>query len=543
MSKAKRKPARFREASGQFKSPAKMVSPSPESTGNQVPNQNYVNHPYAMGLSAGGFLGEMGLGLGFGMMFSNGCYDYMNVLGYPGFGRLYTGTYVVYRWMLQHPTVRLVRSICCGIILASNWEYEKVDKDDDSIKDEWLKAVKKTFNRLRMALLSDFYVRGKDMGWAGGEIIWAWNDENILDITRVKPLAQEYTEVMIDENGNFTGFKNHAPTLLKTTNVPVEIDYPYKAFKYTYDMEHGYHFGRSWLENFRATAWRDWLEASQQIHRIGNKISGTVTIVTSPAGTFPGPPDAQGNPTSISYKKNAETVINALANGSAGAWFPSLGLLPDSKGNLDAMKVLVELAGKSLTNINVVDHSGNSHAIMPILERMKHNEELIFQGGLRSSRTGLEGKHGTKEEAGRHTDTGTYNAAFEDREFAENVQALIDVFLEVNFTPKARGKIRVKCPSLIDTKTDLYRAVLLALMNQPSFAAAFTSSVDVEAMVTTLDMTVKDNEMAAKMMKILEQQLGSGETNTDSKKAAVAPGKDNPEPQGGKPADPPQSQG
>jgi hypothetical protein len=421
------------------------------------------------------------------MLFANaGTSD--NPMAFPGYNYLYTGTYTVYRWMLQHPVLRLVRAISTAPILASSWEYEALDK---SIPTEWVEAVKLTFNRLRSDLIRDFYISGRDMGWSGGEQIWQYKDGR-YDLARVKPVLQDITDVLRDKYGNITGLRNNAvPEGTQGGESYIDLTMPYKGFHYAYDPECDNPYGRSWLENARMTAWRGWLDSAQQLQKLGAKITGIVTVITSPAGTFPGPLDANGQATKVSYEENAKIVIKALAAGAAGVWFPSLGLAPDAKGNIDAMKVLIELAGKSLTNINVLDFGQQSQALSPILDKMKHEEELMFNAGLRSARVGLEAEHGAKEDAGVHTDTGTVIAETEDEAFAKKCQCLVNNFVVLNFSAKAVDKIIIKTPSLIDRKTSILRAFLLALLNDPEVVEEVIKTADMDRAMDVLQITRK----------------------------------------------------
>lgn len=418
-----------------------------------------------------------------------------NPMGFPGYEWAYTGSPLTYRWMLQHPVLRLVRSIAVGSIVSSTWEYEK---SEETVPDERVEFVKYVFDRIRTHLLNDFFVRGRDFGWAPGEIIWG--TETVRGkiqqiIQRIKPLSQEQTDVLEDGYGNFTGLRNYVSS---PDAAFADLAAPYKAWKYTYDSEAGYHYGRSWLENTRATAWKDWLDCLQQLQRLGSKITGIVTVVTSPAGTFPtGRVGADGKPEYVSYKENAEIVIRALANGSPGAWMPALGIAVDPKGNVEANKVLSQLAGKPLINVDTKDFGSNSPAILGILERMKHDEELMFGGGLRPSRSGLEGQHGTKAEAEVHTDTGTMNSENDDKEFAVQVQPLIDAVLAVNVSEKARGTVRISCPSLVDRKTSVLKSLILAGMNVPVIAGEVMATLDVTSALKFLGLrTLKDFEPA-----------------------------------------------
>lgn len=506
-------------------------TPNPgERTGPQGPAGPHAGYP-----ATPAFLETQSTMLG-GALYANGG-TLCNPMAFPGYGHLYTGSYLTYRWMLQHPILRLVRAISTAIVISSTWEYVAIE-EGDKIPTRWLKLIKSCFGMLRPQLISDFYVRGRDMGWVGGEPIWTYNRRRQLIISRVKPLLHEVTEVLTDRHGNITGLRNNVGlrpqdnegrAVADAGRGFVDLDARYKAFVYTYDREYDNHYGRSWLENVRATAWKDWLDCAQQLQKLGNKITGIVSVITSPAGTFPGPPGPDGKPTQISYKSNAEAVIKALANGAAGVWFPTLGLTTDARGNVDAMKVLVELANKSLTNINVLDFGTQAAALAPILERMIHAEELMFAGGLRPARTGLEGKFGTKAEAGVFTDTGTYVAEAEDEDFARQCQPLVDMLLAVNYGEQARGRVRIKPPSLVDRKASVVRAVLLAMLNNQDVNTEMAATIDVDALLKTLDIDTKKPFDADAVLKLVQDKLKKPEPGPDAD-----PNK-TPEPEGGRP--------
>lgn len=516
-----------------------------EHTGEQQPGRKQLN-PFMMegGLAAYGFGG--------GLTAWGGSIG--NPMGFPGYGGLYIGTPVTYRWMLQHPILRLVRSICIGIIASNVWEYEKVDKSAPDSDADMLKAC---FNPLRDQLITEFYARARDYGWHSAEPIWE-SKEGLLTITRLKPLLQDITEVWRDGHGNFLGLKNNVgvhskiaqsdatftlpPTgtdLSATTGFRL-LPAPYKAWTYAYDSESDYAYGRSWLENVRETAWRDWLDTMQQLQKLGPKISDKCTVIKSPAGTFPGPPDPTngGKPKQISYKENAEKAISALAAGAAGIWFPSLGLSVDGKGSLDAMKVLVELVNKSVFDIQVLDFGNHAQAISGYIERLTHAEMLMFAGGLRSSRTGMEGSNrGGKADAEKHTDTGTYNAEQDDKDFARGCQPLLDAVLVINRGDKAKGSWRIKPPSLIDRKADTIKAILLALLNNPLISEEVAATLDVDKMIDGMNLDRSKPYSAASVAKASKAASSSGagkQNQSGGGKANKTTTKKNPSPQGGR---------
>lgn len=437
-----------------------------------------------------------------------------NPMGFPNYEFGYWGTYPTYRYILTDPIVRLARLISVGPQCISNWEYEFTDTEDKRNKDSWIKLVAKNLDPIRDELMEDFYVRGRDMGWAGGEPIWDYDSRHTeFRLQRVKPLLQDVTEVLRDKNGNFTGLRNNVEQ-------SVELAAPFKAWKFSYDAEGDDPYGRSWLENIRSGPWMDKLDCMQQLQRLGAKIAGIVTIVKSPAGTFPGPPDTQGQPTKVSYREAAEKLIRDLANGAVGGWIPAVNLEPNARGGIDVLKLMANLAGKSLIDVQLADFSGQAAAMTPILERLKNDDEGIFAGAGRSSRTGLEGKHGTKEEAGVHTDTGTIASEMDDNSFARACQPLVDSILVANEGEIARGAVRINPPSLTDRKNQLLKAMLLALTNVPEAAVEIANSVDLDKAFKALGVATK-------------KAIGPIVLQTKTASSQEKPG--TPEPQGGRP--------
>jgi hypothetical protein len=465
-----------------------------------------------------------------------------NPMGFPGWGGRYHGNPQNYRFLLQHPTLQLVRSIRLGIIYASYWEYDKVDT---TLSDAVLKTVTTQLNAVRNCLLQDGMARSHDYGWCGAELIWDYIDST--HVLRFKPLLQDVTSVMQDEYGHTIGLRNTGQ-FGTSPQLPREVLTPYKAWTYAYDSEAGYKYGRSWLENVRTYAWPMWMDGAQQLQRLGVKISGVVTLATTPSGTFQGPVDSTtGKAKLISYQEQAIKVITALAQGAPGAWIPGLNINQDSRGGVDALKLMLQLVNKSQIDFKVLDFGSVAPAISGILEKMKHAEVLMFAGGLRSSRTGLEGEHGTKEEAGVHTDTGTLNASADDIDFAQKgVQPLADSIVALNARPSPGG-IRVKPVSLVDRQQAVIKAVLLALLNDKSISLEAGMALDMDYLVKQAGLRLRKPFEYSRLEKTATNEadppkptvVPGGGVNGNGNKGGVMPKfqKRNPEPQGGRPTE------
>jgi hypothetical protein len=530
--------ARRRGPDGKFaKAPANLG----EQTAAQQPDA-YGGGAWGGGFGTGypGSIQNMGLPMG---MFPMGG-TFGNPMGFPGWGSRYFGNPQTYRFMLAHPTLQLVKSIRTGIIYASIWEYEKIDK---SLPDSVLKLVTDQLNALRNLLLSEGMSRAHDYGWCCGEMIWDYIDAT--HVLRIKPLLQDVSRLVQDENGNVISVKNTGQYGI-TPQLPKEITMPYKAWTYAYQGEAGYHYGRSWLENQRVYAWPMWMDGAQQLQRLGVKISGVVTLATTPSGTFLGPVDpATGKAKLVTYQEQALKVIKALAEGAPGAWIPGLNIQPDSRGGIDALKLMVQLVNKSQIDFKVLDFGSVTPAITGILEKMKHAEVLMFAGGLRSSRTGLEGQHGTKEEAGVHTDTGTLNASADDINFAEEgVQPLADAIVALNARPSPGG-IRVKPVSLVDRQQATTKAVLLSLINDKNISWETGMALDMDYLIKQAGMRLRKPFEYSRLEKVATNEAepepapvpgtnGNGQSQPGkANKGGVMPQyqKKSPNPQGGRP--------
>ncbi len=404
---------------------------------------------------------------------SGGCAS--NPLNFPGYGGLYDRTYLTYRWMLQHPIVRLVRTISIAPILASYWQYKSAD---DTIPPARVELIKKMFDRLRQRAMTDI-LRGRDYGWAPFEPLWELRNGEIW-LTELKPLTPEWTTILTDETGRFIGLQantleNKGMTFMVDGKSFSGLPAPYKAWVYTYDRECGNLYGRSWLENIRETAWKDWLDCAQQLQKLSGSISGTQIIMKSP--------NAQ--------KDQCIALVKALANGAVGGWVPSM--LKDVKpgDNVD-WTALAEMAKASVIGWELLDFGTRTPAIAGLLERMRHDEDLIFAGGLRPSRSGLEGKHGTKAEAGVHSDTGMMASELDDDDIASQLQPMVDAVLELNFGPDARGSVYIDPPPLLDSKSQRFSDFLTAISTNGDVSTALANYADVADLLDGLDIPIKE---------------------------------------------------
>jgi len=390
-----------------------------------------------------------------------------NPCGFPGYGSLYMGRPSTYRFMLDHPRIRQVRAQVWNTILSGEWSWEVREGTNEA----WVELLKDMFDCQRLTTLIDT-LRALDYGHAGFEKVWEVRDGKWW-MVRSKPLAVDTTGIMIDKaTGDFVGLR-YGPTadwLNKS-----------KCWLFTYDGEAGEYYGRSRLENIRSTAWRDWLDAATDMFRLSEKISGIIPIITTPSGSYT---DSTGKTTS--WSSNAIAAIKALRTGQ-GVWFPTAAL-PDQRtaDNLALAKI-------SLVNIDVKDFGSHAPAIAGLLERMQHDEDLMFAGYLRSARTGMQSKNGSRADSEQHTDTDTTDCEIVDALIAEafNKQVVDDV-LTLNFGEQARGAVYIKPAKLRDIHREVDLKIIDAALNDPELRQQYLEQVAIDTIndrrgVPTLD--------------------------------------------------------
>jgi len=416
------------------------------------------------------YLGESAL------MWMNGGYP-SNPCGFPGYDSAYLRTYRTYRWMLKNPIVKHARSNVIGPIIGSYFQYKAAD---DSVPEARVDMIEKMFDKLRQNHIAD-WLRGFDYGWAGFEPVWD-NAGGETQLVQTKPLLPERTAIMVDKFGRFTGLENNGGEIITMTAESYGMQMPglpspYKAWIYTYDKECGNLYGSGWLENIRETAWKDWLDAYQQMQKIAAKIAGTQAIAKSPP----------------EQKQACLDIVKGLSNGAAGGWLPSLAMNIDPQGQVDLWKLLIDLSKTSLIDIEVLDFGSVVPAIEGILLRIDKAEANIFSGAMLSSRTGMEGKHGTKAEAGVHKDTGMLISELIHDDLAAQLQPLVDCACVLNDGPGTEGSVIIEAPPLVDSKSQRFGDFITSTTAGNADAQnAILEMTDMEDVLDGLDIPIKD---------------------------------------------------
>jgi hypothetical protein len=380
--------------------------------------------------------------------------------------------------MRKHPRIAHARAQVMSPIIANAWGWETREGTPDA----WVDMVRDMFEPQRMDIVENALF-ALDYGHAAFEKVWEVRD-GIYWLAKNKPLSVDTSHILVDKaTGEFAGIRYGSGDEWLDRR---------KSWLFPYGGEAGELYGQSRLENLRETAWRDWLDCATQLYKLAEKASGIIPVVKTPAGTFK---DSAGN--NVTWKSNAETAINALRN-ARGVWFPTLAV-PENRTPDN-----IALAKISLIDIDVLDLGDQGPAITAILSRMRHDEELMFAGYLRSPRTGMDATGGNSQaDAVQHTDTDTTDPELVAAKIAMAcARQAVDDVLAINKGEKARGAVWPVPAKMRDVNREVHLKILDAILADPMLRPAYIAQLDNDAMTTQFNIP-----KAAGKMIVLEDIL------------------------------------
>jgi hypothetical protein len=350
-------------------------------------------------------------------------------------------------------------------IVASEWGYQS--KDDP--EDVRLNFVKDQLEPLRFEILSDA-LRALDYGCAGFEKVWkVGGGDFVLDC--LKPLRVDGMQVVADPTGSFAGIETiGVDGQRKRLGV-------HKSWLYTYDGEFGYLYGRSRLENLRATAWRDWLDAATDLVKISKKASGKLGKLTTPAGSFKAPDGS-----TVSWDAVALKVGQMLNSDAVLLHLYHMGTSTPGVLGMQNFDQFVALLKASAVNLEMVDFGDTGPALLATLERMRRNEERMFAGYFQSPRTGMATQGGTKADAGEHRDSSIVNSENVATSIARSFnRQVVDDILVLKFGEAARGTVWVNPGKLTDANVATDNKILDAVLLDPQLREQYLLKIDLDS--------------------------------------------------------------
>lgn len=373
-------------------------------------------------------------------------------------GPVLPASYATYRTLRVDPTIAMVRALAMGPIVAGEWSIEV----DEGVPDDRADLISKTFLPMREPLLKSAMAGCIDYGWQPYEKVFALDESTgFLEIVKFKPLLHDITDIMVlADTGQFIGFKQAAAVGDK--DVPLS-----NSLLLNLDVEGTMWYGRSRLENVRAT-YNEWTEANKAAALYDKKIAGAKIVVRYP----PGESEYQG--TLTPNAEIAKTLLQTLTTSNAGVRIPSV-----VAATLKQLtKEIQDLLGWKIEILS--DSSPKQVSFVP---RLDYLDKLKARALFLPERSILEGKFGTKADAGEHADLAITQMELDHRTLTRLISwHAVDHMLALNWGPEARGTVRLVAAPLADERIAFLREVFKAFFAKDAGFLALLDKIDINAL-------------------------------------------------------------
>lgn len=357
-------------------------------------------------------------------------------------------SYETYRQMRKHPTIAMARALSVAPIVAAEWSVVA----DEGGTDEMVEFIKAQFLEVREPLIESALLGGIDFGHQGYEKVFV-EDGSRLGIKKFKPLLQDKTELLIDEDtGAFAGFKQDGKDL------PIE-----KCLLIPFRVEGTQWHGYPLLENAREQ-WNQWRQANDGAARYDNRLAGAHWVVYYPAGTT-----LDENGVEKDNVEIAKRILDSLEASSSIA-VPQNSVAKDNPLEEMPEGWKIEIMG---------DGGGRQPAF---IDRLRYLDTMMVRALLLPERAVTEGQFGTKAEAESHIDLALTNAEVTHRHVVRLINwHAVDQLLAINWGESARGAVRIEPGPLRDDDRDRLRQFYKDFITNPQGFMQESEWIDTDA--------------------------------------------------------------
>jgi hypothetical protein len=240
------------------------------------------------------------------------------------------------------------------------------------------------------------------------------------------------------------------------------------------DVEGTQHYGESTLENAR-DVYSQWVQANEGAARYDKKCAGSHIVVKYPVGTSL---NAAGE--EVDNATLASDIIKAMRSSGSVA-------IPSS-----ATGVMAKLTGDGDSSLGwdvdfLDDGAAKQYSFVP---RLEYLDKLMCRAAMMPERAILEGRFGTKAEAGAHQDIALTAVEQMDQHITRLFNRyVVDRFIVWNFGPGAKGSVSVKAAPLTDEALAWLREVYRSVLTNPVGFAEEAGSMDRDALRDAVGVT------------------------------------------------------
>ena len=380
-------------------------------------------------------------------------------------------TYKEAREMRKNPTIALARAAFSAPIAAGEWGVESTEDEPD---EDMIAFVKEEIVDRRQDLI-DVALKGIiDYGWSAFEKVFKIRSDGRFGYSKLKPLLHDLTSILIErDTGAFAGFRqgstgSNQVVPARQVVIPLEL-----SLLVPFQVEGTNWYGQGLLENAQ-DSWKKWKDSNNGAARYDAKVAGSHWVVCYPAKK------SSKDATTGEIKSNfdiATAILGALESNGRVA-------IPSSPENVAGWSIeLMSDKGKSQTSF---------------VPRLEYLDRQIFRSFLIPERMVLEGRSGTRSDAGDHADVAITIMELVDKHITRLINwYALDPLLALNWGDEARGKVFLSSAPLVDEKRNLIEKIYMAILNNPVGFLEELDTLDTEVMKEKLGLPSKEPEELA----------------------------------------------
>lgn len=367
------------------------------------------------------------------------------------------------RTMRQQPTIAMARKLVIAPALASPWSLEQTEDAPEGAP----ALIENMMFPARLRLMQCAMLGVIDYGWAPFEKVFAMDDDGKIVITKVKPLIQDNTEIIVKvATGEFDGFIN-----MSSDGNEVDLDLK-SSLLFSINVEGTDWYGQPDLKNLE-DAYDQWTIISAAAARYDKKIAGSMWVVHYPIGM------TQFLGVETSNDVIADSILTAL----------------ESSGQLKVPRYIEGLSADlnesapDAWKIELITDGGTSQAAF--IDRQMYLDKLFVRGLGLPERSVLEGQFGTKAEAGAHGDFGITNIELRHTFMLQEInRQVVNQVLRINYGPEAENSVYLQATPLSDPVRMFLKNVYTAILANPEGFADLVPTLDTEALADQLGIPV-----------------------------------------------------
>jgi len=375
------------------------------------------------------------------------------------------------RIMRRDPTIGFLRDIFMAPALASEWTVEAEEERYKSAVD----MVKKSFLPHRQKFLRDAFRGLLDYGWAGFELVRRQLPDCTLQITKMKSLLHDITEIVVNEHGEILGLLN-TPYWSHQYHEPTRL-WRGESLVLYHDAEGTNWYGEPLMKRAEVP-YDGHYESELAARRFDNKVAGASWVIQYPVGTT---------------MLNGVETDNARIASALGHTLQSSGVITIPLTVAKQIEDLNSIGQDKVTwSVQLVSAASTQ---ANFVERGRYLDSLKCRAFGIPERAVTEGQFGTKAEAGEHADFAIDNQEMAHRDVVSQVNSQgVDPLLETNCGEEYVGMVKIKAAPLSSEKRAFFKQVYMAHLGNEGGQAEEADVLDMPAIRDVLELPTRTTQ-------------------------------------------------